>query len=124
VRDITSIIDAYFALLNEPDPTRRAALLSRVWAPDGRWVDPPLASEGPTGIDAMIVAAQGQFPGHRFRRVSGIDQHHDHFRFGWELVAPDGSVVVAGTDIGELTPDGRLRRIIGFFGPLPALAPA
>jgi hypothetical protein len=51
--------------------------------------------------------------------VSGVDTHHDQVRFGWELAAPNGSVVVSGIDVGGLAPDGRLRRITGFFGELP-----
>jgi hypothetical protein len=51
--------------------------------------------------------------------VSGIDAHHDYLRFLRELVAPDGTVALAGLDVGELAADGRLRRITGFFGALP-----
>jgi hypothetical protein len=36
-----------------------------------------------------------------------------------ELVAPDGSVIGAGIDLGALAPDGRLRRIVSFADPLP-----
>jgi hypothetical protein len=39
-------------------------------------------------------------------------------RYGWELVAPDGTVAVGGTDIVEFAADGHLGRIIGFFGDL------
>jgi hypothetical protein len=31
-------------------------------------------------------------------------------------VSPRGDVVLDGMDVGELAPDGRLRRIVGFFG--------
>ncbi len=41
-------------------------------------------------------------------------------RFAWELAASDGKIVVAGIDIGELASDGKLQRIAGCFGPLPA----
>ncbi len=41
-----------------------------------------------------------------------------------ELAAPDGAIVVAGIDVGALAPDGRLRRITGFFGELPKEAAA
>jgi hypothetical protein len=34
-------------------------------------------------------------------------------------VAPDGSVAVSGTDVAELG-DGRIVRIVGFFGDLAA----
>jgi hypothetical protein len=68
----------------------------------------------------MVDAIQARFPDHRFRRCSGVDTHHDQLRFAWDLAGPDGAVVVAGLDLGELAGDGRLRRITGFFGDLPA----
>ena len=117
--DITATIDTYLAAWNETDPTRRAEVIARVWAPDGRLIDPPLAAQGHAGIGEMAAALQGQFPGHRFRRASGVDAHHNQLRFAWELVSPDGAVVLSGLDVGELTEDGRLLRIAGFFGPLP-----
>jgi hypothetical protein len=67
----------------------------------------------------MAATMQAHYPGHRFRRASGIDAHHDHLRFAWELVTPDGTVALAGMDVGEVAGDGRLRRITGFFGELP-----
>src|SRR5882762_1300042 len=90
----------------------------------GHYVDPMLEAEGHAGLSEMVTGVQARFPGHRFRRVSGIDTHHDQVRFAWELVAPDGAVVVGGIDIGALAADGRLRHIAGFFGAPPAEAAA
>lgn len=117
--DLTSTIDTYLAAWTEADPGRRAKLIAEVWTDDGRLIDPPLAAEGPGAISDMAAALQAQFPGHAFRRASGVDAHHDHFRFAWELVGPDGTVVLAGLDVGEVAGDGRLARITGFFGELP-----
>src|SRR5436309_1616811 len=75
-----------------------------------------LEAEGHAAISEMVAGVQAKFPGHRFRRLSGIDTHHDQLRFAWDLVSPEGAVVVAGLDIGALASDGRLRRITGFFG--------
>jgi hypothetical protein len=122
--NLTTTIDTYLAAWTEPDAGKRAHLIAQVWAADGHLIDPPLAAEGHTGISEMMAALQGQFPGHTFRRTSGIDAHHDFVRFAWELVSPDGTVVLAGMDVGELAADGRLRRITGFFGPLPAATAA
>jgi hypothetical protein len=120
VNDLTTTIDTLLAAWTETDATRRAGLITRIWATDGRLIDPPLAAEGHAGISDMAAALQTQFPGHRFRRSSGIDAHHGYLRYGWELVGPEGTVALAGIDVGELTEDGKLRRITGFFGPLPA----
>lgn len=118
--DLTATIDTYLAAWNETDANHRAELIEQVWAQDGQLIDPPLAAQGHQGISDMIAALHTQFPGHRFRRASGIDSHHDQLRVAWELVAPDGQVALAGTDVGEVDGQGRLRRITGFFGPIPA----
>ena len=94
--DVTTTVDTYLSAWNEPDPDRRAALVEQVWAPDGTLTDPPMAAAGHAGISEMHAALQAQFPGHRFRRASAVDVHHDRFRVGWELVGPDGTVALAG----------------------------
>jgi hypothetical protein len=124
VSDATTIVDSYFAMWNETDPAARADLISRAWADDARYVDPLLEADGHAGLSQMVDGVHAQFPGHTFRRLSGVDTHHDRVRFAWDLVAPDGAVTVAGIDVGELAPDGRLRSITGFFGDPPAEAAA
>lgn len=118
--DVTKTVDTYLAMWNEADPRKRAQLIERAWADDGRYLDPMLEAEGHAALAQMVAGVQGKFPGHRFRRVSGVDAHHDEVRFAWELAAPDGAVTVAGIDVGTLAPDGRLQRITGFFGEVPA----
>jgi SnoaL-like domain len=117
--DTTAIVDTYLAAWNETDRTKRIALIEEAWTIDGQLVDPPAAGEGHAGISELAAGLHAQFPGHQFRRSSGIDIHHGAFRFAWELVAPDGTVALAGLDVGEFADDGRLRRITGFFGELP-----
>jgi hypothetical protein len=122
--DATTIVDTYLAMWNETDPKRRARLIEQAWAGDGRYVDPMLEAEGHDALGEMVAGVQAKFPGHRFRRRSGVDAHHGQLRFAWDLMSPDGAVVVAGIDVGELAADGRLVRITGFFGEVPALAAA
>ena len=119
--DVATTIDTYLAAYNEPDSRTRLSLVTESFAADGRLIDPPLDGEGHEGISAMMGAVQQQFPGHALRRVTGVDEHHGYFRYGWELVSPDGAAVLSGTDVGELAGDGRLVRVTGFFGPLPEL---
>jgi hypothetical protein len=119
--DITTIVDGHLTAYGDPDAARRAERIRAVWAEDGRLIDPPATGDGHERIDALAAGLQQQFPGHRFRRTSAVDAHHDQLRYAWELVSPDGDAVLAGIDVGELAPDGRLRRITGFFGePAPA----
>jgi hypothetical protein len=117
--DLATTLDIYLSAWSEPDHAKRAEMVEQVWAPNGRLIDPPLAAEGHSGISDMFGALQGQFPGHHFERVSGIDTHHEQYRFAWRLVGPSGDVVLQGVDIGEVADDGRLSRVTGYFGDLP-----
>jgi hypothetical protein len=49
--------------------------------------------------------------------MSGIDVHHNVVRFLWRLVRADGTCGDTSIDFGEVGPDGRLVKIVGFFGP-------
>lgn len=122
--DLTALIDAHLAAYADPDAARRAAAVQRVWAQDGRLIDPPLAATGHAAIGQQADHLLAQFPGHRFVRSSGIDSHHRMARYAWQLVSPDGAVVLDGIDIAEVDADGRLVQVTGFFGPLPTLEPA
>ena len=118
-QDITATVDAWLAAYGEPDDAARAAAVERLWAPDGHLFDPPFAAAGHDEITGATGAVQQQFPGHRFARTTGVDAHHGIARYGWQLVGPDGAVAVAGLDVCVVGEDGRLNRVVGFFGDLP-----
>jgi hypothetical protein len=117
--DVITTVDTYLAMWNEPDPTARAELIERAWTTDGRYCDPLLEADGHAALSEMVTAVQAQYPGQQFRRLSGVDVHHDQARFAWELSGDDGTVTVQGLDVVELAGDGRLARVTGFFGDLP-----
>src|SRR5919106_1616353 len=112
---------AYLASLNETDATRRRALIERAWTRDGHFVDPLYEAEGHDALAELAAGVIAHYPGHTFRRTSGLDTHHDVLRFSWEMAGPDGEIVVTGSDVGRLAPDGRLQEITGFFGDVPPL---
>jgi hypothetical protein len=115
MNQLDTTIDTHLEAYAEADPVRR-----RVWAADGRLVDPPLEGAGHSGIDDMAAALQTQFPGHTFRRTTPIDAHHGFARYEWAMLAPDGTTVLSGLDVAEVADDGTLHRVVGFFGPLAA----
>jgi hypothetical protein len=119
--DSATTIDTYLEAYGEANATARRALIERAWAPDGALIDPPMDASGHDAIDAMFAAVQDSFPGHRFHRTSGVDEHHASARYSWQLVAPDGAVAVSGLDVASFDDTGRLARVTGFFGDLPAL---
>jgi hypothetical protein len=117
---IEATIDAHLDAYFEPDADRRTQLIEQVWAADGHLFDPPLDAKGHTAINEMFATVQEMFANHSFRRTTGIDTHHGIARYGWELVDANGSVALAGMDVAVIGPDGRLSRVAGFFGDLPA----
>ena len=118
--EMKDVVEAYEAVWNETDGTKRMALLERAWADDGLYVDPVSEGRGRDALDAIIAGFQKQAPGARIVRTSGIDQHHNQIRFSWSMVRDDGSIAIAGIDAGELADDGRIARIAGFWAEPPA----
>src|SRR5918911_1082706 len=109
-----NVIDIYLDALNEGDDAARAKLVAQAFTEDARFSDPLLEAAGRDEIARLAPVVQAQFPGARFRRTTEVDAHHDFIRFGWELRAEDGSVIVAGIDAGVIAADGRLARVVGF----------
>jgi len=116
VSDITTVVDKHLAGYCEPDPSVRAELIAAAWAETGSLIDPPFDGAGRDGIAAMTEVVLTHYAGHTFRRTTEVDTHHQFGRYGWALVAPDGAVAVSGTDYIEFNDEGRLVRIVGFFG--------
>lgn len=116
--DLTHLIDSYLAAYSEPDPAHREELVAQAWSDDGRLVDPPMQAAGHAEIHALAVAVQQQFPGTRFRRAPAVQEHHGFARYRWELVDEQDGVALTGMDVAEVGPDGRLARVVGFFGDL------
>jgi SnoaL-like domain len=117
---LTELIDLYIAMWNETDPERRRALIAEVWTEDARYVDPALQAEGRADIDAMVQGVHERFPGHRFRRTSDPDAHHDRVRFAWELASEGGPAVVKGVDFAVIAAGQRLQTVTGFFDDIAA----
>jgi hypothetical protein len=112
--NLTGLIDRYIAMWNETDANQRQMLIAQIWTDDARYVDPVLQAAGQAGIDAMIRGVHKRFPGHRFRRTSDPDAHHDRVRFMWELAADGEPAVVKGVDFAVVAGQ-RLRTVTGFF---------
>ena len=117
--DSRATVTRYMAAWNEADAAIRQTLLEQCWADDGVYVDPNVQLAGRRQLSQHIAKVQATRPGARVEFMSGIDIHHHVVRFLWRLVRPDGTVGDTSIDFGEIGPDGRLTKIIGFFGEAP-----
>lgn len=115
----TALVDGYFDMWRTTDDNARDDLVARSFAPGGRHVDQMADVKGYDEIAAMLAGVHAHYPGFKIERTSGIDQHGNNVRFAWRFDQADGTTLVAGVDIGELTDDGRFARVTGFWGDLP-----
>jgi len=113
----------YLLTWNEPDEAKRRELLIGHWTTSGTYTDPSGHAEGLEGLVAHVgeFKSNPQFKGFSIVRTSGIDIHHRSFRFSWEMRNPDGKILTAGIDYGEFDDEGRITKIVGFFGPFPKM---
>jgi len=118
---IKEVVTQYMAAWNEPEAARRQALLDQCWSDGGIYLDPRVALVGRDELARHIATIQASRPGARLEFMSGIDVHHNVVRFLWRLVRGGGSHGDVSIDFGEVGPDGRLVKIIGFFGTPPPL---
>jgi uncharacterized protein YndB with AHSA1/START domain len=119
---LSQLIDRYCGVWSEPSSSRRAELLDQVWAPDATYTDPSVHAATGAELLAHIESVVARRPGSRVVRTSTVDIHHGIARFSWRVVQADGVALPDGLDIAELSSDGRrIRRIVGFFGPLRGL---
>jgi hypothetical protein len=118
--DLAEVVDTYGATWNEPDESKRRALLERAWSDTGVYMDPTGRADGRDALVAHISGFREMMPGHTIDMTSGVDAHGNVFRFAWVMRNGD-ETLLEGMDFGEVADDGRISRIIGFFGPFPAL---
>jgi predicted SnoaL-like aldol condensation-catalyzing enzyme len=116
----SKVVAIYGAAWNEPDEAKRTALLEESWVDDGVYQDPTGVADGRAALVAHIGEFHEMFPGRSIDFASGVDVTDAGIRWAWVMRNGD-AIELEGMDFAELAPDGRIRRIAGFFGPLPSL---
>lgn len=116
-------VETYQAAWAERDPSKRAGLVAQCWDTSAIFRDAMGYAEGRDDLTDYIGAAQTFAPNIAFERVGPLLYAHGHINYRWRMAAPDGSVMMTGSNVGELSPDGVFLSMTGFWDP-PALASA
>ena len=112
-------LDLMLAAWNESDPDKVRPLLDKALAPDVVFIDPSIETHGIDEFEANVHEVHGRIPGAVYSRASGIDAHHRVVRYHWAIHDKDGKLLMPGFDATELDEQGRVTRVLGFFGPIP-----
>jgi hypothetical protein len=121
MRTAAKIAEDYITVWNEPDATRRCALLESTWTPTATYLDPVAKGTGLAEIDDIIGSVQKRFPGFLFSLSGNVDGHANVVRFSWALGPKDGAAVVKGTDFVARDGD-KIAIVTGFLDLVSALA--
>lgn len=117
----------YMAAFVERDPERRLALLAYALTPGACIGGPSRAYTGHAEISGKIDGFQRNWPGCRLVLAGGLLTFENAAHFPMAIVGPDGEVRAAGHSVAELAADGRVQRVLAFWGthpPLPVGWPA
>ncbi|MEM8904132.1 MAG: nuclear transport factor 2 family protein [Actinomycetota bacterium] len=119
--DLPPALRTYLRMWNERDLDRARELLREAVTDDIVFADPQDFHEGREAMERNVERFNRAFPGAVLTLASGVDGQHDRYRYAWNIHV-DGELLIEGFDVSTLAADGRIERVDGFFGPLPALA--
>ncbi len=115
------VIEAFVAAWHATDAEALRTLVRRCWADDAVLTLPSGEHTGRDALVAEIGRTTAAWPENSRVAISAVDEHHGWLRYRWTIAAPDGAIVGQGLHVGERAPDGRLRRIVAFYGPPPSV---
>lgn len=84
------------------------------------FADPDNFVQGKDEFTEMIVRFRQENPEAILKPISGMDSHHNRFRYSWGNFI-GGVMTVKGFDVVQLDENGLVERVDGFFGDLPLL---
>jgi hypothetical protein len=112
------LIARYLASWNEFDPARRRKAIDRLWAEDGRYVDPDDDATGRDAIAGVLTAAREKLGTLVFTLGDVIGVHHGLALFTWHArPSAEAEPVASGFDVAAFA-GGQVKLVYGFFVPI------
>lgn len=81
------------------------------------FVDPNYNIMGREAFIQMVHEVQAKIPGADYSHVGNIGEQHNHYRYHW-AIHMGKELIMQGFDVTELNDQGRVVKVIGFFGEL------
>jgi len=111
----SALADRFFACWGEPDAAKRRSELAAVAAAELAFRDPYSCTSGIDDLNAHIAASQQFMPGVVLARQGEARGCQGTALVDWVVKGPDGNDRAKGTNVFELTHDGRIARVTGFW---------
>ena len=112
------VIQGYDQAWNTTDADERRRLLEVSLTEDCELVEPRGRFRGRDAVLDRINGFSDRFPGGRVELTTNVDEHNGFARYGWRILDGQGNAVLEGLDVAERGSDGKLRRVVMFFGSL------
>jgi uncharacterized protein YndB with AHSA1/START domain len=109
------VIDQWFAAWAETDAGKRRELLEACAVPEITFHDPFSALSGYEDLESHIAAAQRFMAGSSVSRAGEPVVSHADALVRWEMRTAGGQIGGRGSNAVTFAPDGRLRRVVGFW---------
>ena len=112
---VTRNVDAFFRAWGDPDGGTRRELLESCAAAEISFRDAYSATDGLDDLLANLDAIQVHMPGVRLSRSGEVRISHGTVLADWAATR-NGEPIGTGTNVFDLSPDGRIARAAGFWG--------
>jgi len=116
-----SALLAYVQAWSASDSETARTLLSKCWTEESEIVGPGYYFKGLGSVLNEIERFHREQPDHKAVATSGFDAHGRWTRFEVAVLNPEGNRTHEGWDIVEQDAEGKIRKVITFWGPLPRL---
>jgi uncharacterized protein YndB with AHSA1/START domain len=115
-----AMLDRWFAAWAEADAGARRAALAACTLPDVAYADDFGVVVGLDDLDGHIAATHLHMPGMKLVRAGAHVHTQGAALVPWQVTQPDGGVFMGGASFVDFAPDGRIARVVGFWGFEPA----
>jgi hypothetical protein len=114
--EVARLVDRYFALWAEPDASLRSRELEAVATAGVIFRDKFGSTRGRDELNTHIGACQTYLPGLGLRPEGSVRQCQGTAIVDWTASGPSGEARGRGSNVFDLAPDGRIARVVGFWG--------
>ncbi len=109
----------YLDAFAERDLAKRMAMLEQSLSPSAEIWGPARVFVGYAEISEKIDGFHTNWPECRLVATSGLVCFSNTGHFAMAIVGPNGEIAASGHSVVELTADGRIDRVLAFWGPQP-----